>query len=264
MLIVGERINTSRKGIEPAVRGRDLEFIKNEVVLQVAAGAGMIDVNAGTLLEGEPEALAWLTQVAQAEANVPLCLDSPNPLALSAALKVHKGKALINSISGEEERYRAIIPLAKEYQAAVVALTMDNNGIPTDAMGRLNVARKLIQRLNADGIDLSDIYIDPLVQPIGTDSNQGAAVLGTISVIKAEYPDVHVICGLSNVSYGLPIRRLLNRTFLAMCVTVGLDGVICDPLDRDMMKAIYASAALAGKDEFCMGYINAFREQRLD
>ncbi|MFZ5590562.1 MAG: methyltetrahydrofolate cobalamin methyltransferase [Bacillota bacterium] len=264
MIIIGERINTSRKFIEPAVVSRDFEFIKNEAINQFAAGATHIDVNAGTLINDEPAALAWLVETVQAVVNAPLCIDSPNPKALEAGLKIHRGKAMINSITGEKERYRSILPLIKEYGAEVVALAMDDNGMPCDAEGRIRIASALIEQLSADGIPLEDIYIDPLIQPISTSPEQGIAVLETIQEIMRRYPGVHTICGLSNISYGLPQRKLLNRSFLIMCMQVGLDAVIMDPLDREMMACLYASQALLNKDEYCMQYIQAHREGKLE
>lgn len=263
MLIVGERINTSRPGIEPAVRNRDAALIQLEAENQVKAGSQYVDVNCGTLLEEEPAALVWLVKTVQEQLDSPLCIDSPNPLALAQALKEHKGKALINSISGERDRYEQIMPLVREHRAGVVALAMDDTGMPTTAKDRIQVAGKLIDRLTKDGIELDDIYIDPLIQPISTDGAQAVAVFETIASIMREYPGIHTICGLSNVSFGLPGRGLLNRSFMIMCIIAGLDAVICDPMNKEMIKAIYAGEALTGRDEYCMAYIKGFRAGRL-
>ncbi len=263
MIIIGERINTSRKGIEPAVRSRDTVLIQTEAENQLNAGSTYIDVNCGTLLDNEPEALSWLVRTVQEKVDVALCIDSPNPIALAEALKFHKGRALINSISGESGRYEPIVPLIKEYKASVVALAMDDAGMPTNVKDRLSAADRVITRLTKDGIAVEDIYIDPLIQPISTDGTQAMAVFETISTIMKEYPGIHTVCGLSNVSFGLPGRGLLNRSFVVMCITAGLDAVICDPLNTEMIKAIYAAEALSGKDEFCMEYIDAFRAGRL-
>ncbi|WP_371381207.1 methyltetrahydrofolate cobalamin methyltransferase [Sporomusa aerivorans] len=264
MIIIGERINTSRPGIEPAVRNRDVAFIQEEAGKQVQAGSCYVDVNCGTLLEEEPAALSWLVQTVQEKVEVPLCIDSPNPLALALALKEHKGKALINSISGERDRYEQIVPLVREYKAGVVALAMDDTGMPSTAKDRIRVAGNLIDKLTQNGVPLTDIYIDPLIQPISTDGTQAMAVLETITTIMNTYPGIHTVCGLSNVSFGLPGRGLLNRSFMIMCIAAGLDAVICDPLNKEMIKAIYAAEALAGTDEYCMEYISEFRNGRLD
>lgn len=264
MLIVGERINTSRKAIEPAVRARDVEFIQNEARNQVASGATYVDVNAGTLVSEEPEALAWLVQTVQAVVDVPLCIDSPNPIAIEAALKVHKGRAMVNSITAERERYSAIVPLVKEYGCKIVALCMDDSGMPETGEQRFEIARKLVEDLARDGVEEERIYIDPLVRPVSTGADFGVIVLDTIRRVTTELDGVHTICGLSNISFGLPTRKLLNRTFLVMAMTAGLDAAILDPTDREIMALVIASEALLGKDDFCMNYITAQREGKLD
>lgn len=264
MLIVGERINTSRKAIEPAVRERDAEFIRKVAREQVAAGATFVDVNAGTLVGEEPEALKWLVETIQSAIDVPLCIDSPNPVAIEAALKVHKGKAMINSITAERERFEGIAPLVKEYGCSVVALCMDDRGMPESAEDRFRIASELVERLTQMGIPQGDIYIDPLVRPISTGSNNGLLVIDTIRKVMEGFDGVHTICGLSNISFGLPARRLLNQAFLIMCMTAGLDAVILDPLDDRLMALLAAGRALLDKDEFCMDYIAAHKAGRLE
>ncbi|MHB1458206.1 MAG: methyltetrahydrofolate cobalamin methyltransferase [Armatimonadota bacterium] len=264
MLIVGERINTSRKGISPAVEGRDSEFIIDTAQKQYEAGAGYIDVNAGTLVEKEPEALEWLVKTVQGAIDVSLTIDSPNPVAIKRALEAHKGQAMINSITAEKERYENILPLVKEHKTKVIALAMDDSGIPTTSEGRLKAAHKLVDNLTSEGIALDDIYVDPLVYPIATGSHYGRAVLDTISTIRREYPGIHAICGLSNVSHGLPIRKLLNQAFLVMCMTAGLDAAIIDPLDQRLMALVQASDALLGNDEYCAEYIAASRQGKFE
>lgn len=264
MLIVGERINTSRKNIAPAVESRDADFIIDAAKKQYEAGAGYIDVNAGTMFNDEPESLEWLVKTVQGAIDVPLTLDSPNPVALERALKAHKGKAMINSITAETDRYEKILPLVKEYGTKVIALAMGETGIPTDAEGRLVVARQLIDNLVKEGVSLDDIYVDPLVYPIATGSSYGAAVLDTIKTVMTEYPGIHTVCGLSNISHGLPVRKLLNQAFLVMCMTSGLDAAIIDPLDQRLMSLIYASEALLGRDDYCAEYLTAARENKFE
>ncbi|MHB0997989.1 MAG: methyltetrahydrofolate cobalamin methyltransferase [Armatimonadota bacterium] len=264
MLIVGERINTSRKNIAPAVENRDTEFIIDTARKQYEAGANYIDVNAGTLLKDEPDALEWLVTTVQGAIDVPLTIDSPNPSAITRALAVHKGQAMINSITAEKDRYGKILPLVKEYKTKVIALAMGDEGIPADAEKRIAIARGLIDNLTSEGIDLDDIYVDPLVYPIATGSNYGCAVLETITTIRKEYPGVHAICGLSNISHGLPVRKLLNQAFLVMCMSAGLDASIIDPLDQRLMGLVRASDALLGNDDFCAEYLAAAREGRFD
>jgi 5-methyltetrahydrofolate--homocysteine methyltransferase len=268
MLIVGERINTSRKVkgepvIENAVRSRDAEFIIDLAKKQYEAGAHYIDVNAGTLINDEPEALEWLVTTIQGVLNVPLAIDSPNPVAIERALKVHKGQAMINSITAEKQRYESVLPLVKEYKTKVIALSMGDAGIPTDAIGRVEAARQLIGSLLDEGISPEDIYSDPLVYPIATGSTYGSAVLETIHTIKQEFP-VHIIAGVSNVSHGLPARKYLNQAFTVLCMGAGLDAAIVDPLDKQLMALVYASEALLGRDEYCAEYLAAAREGKFE
>ncbi|MBE3576018.1 MAG: methyltetrahydrofolate cobalamin methyltransferase [Firmicutes bacterium] len=263
MHIVGERINTSRKAIAPAVEGRDAEYIQKVARDQVGAGADRIDVNAGTLVDGEPDALAWLVQTVQDAVDAPLCLDSPNPAALAKALPLHKGKAMINSISAEKERYRRIVPLVKEYGSAVVGLCMDDEGLPDTADRRVEIAHRLISDLADDGIPADDIYIDPLVRPISTSSDAALVVLETLQRVHERHPAVHFICGLSNVSFGLPARRLLNQAFLVLAMGAGLDGAILDPQDAGLMSLLRAAEALLNRDSFGLHYIQAFRDGKL-
>ncbi len=265
MILVGEKINTSLKGITEAVRSRDREFIARKAVEQAENGAHYIDVNCGTLIDEEVEALPWLVQVVQEAVDKPCCIDSPNPLALSAALRVHKGKPMINSITAEKERYDSIIKLVQEYNAAIVALVMDDeHGMPKDAPTRIKVGVRLIADLVQAGVALDDIYIDPLIQPISTDSNMALVAVDTIRGIREVYPGVHFMCGLSNVSFGLPRRGLLNRTFLVMCMLAGLDGAILDPGNREMMSMIYAAEALLNRDAYLKNYLKAYRSGLLD
>lgn len=265
MLIVGEKINTSRKGLGTAVKERDAAFIQELAREQVANGANYVDVNCGTLIHEEVEALTWLVKTVQEVVDVPLCIDSPNPSAIEAALAVHKGKALINSITNEQERYEVILPLIKKYGCSVVALCIDDEiGMPKDTETRCLVARKLVGRLLTDGVPVQDIYVDPLIQPISTSGEAGLWALETIKYVTGEFPGIHTICGLSNVSYGLPIRWLLNQTFLVMAMNSGLDAAILDPGNKKMMAQVYAAQAILNKDEFCMQYLTAFRDGKLE
>ena len=260
MLVVGERINGTRQEVARAIAERDSEFIKNEARAQVDAGAQMLDVNAGTSPKTEVQDLKWLVETVQSEVNVPLAIDSANPEALAAGLSVHKGSGLINSITAEEERFGAVLPLIKEYDASVVALTMDGTKMPEDAEGRLAIAEDLARLFGDAGVSLEKIYFDPLVRPVATEAAQGAAVLEAIREIKTRFPEARTICGLSNVSFGLPERGLLNRTFLAMLLAAGLDAAIIDPTDKGMMASLFASRSLLGQDEYSLKYIGARRK----
>jgi len=263
MIIIGELINTSRKAIAPAVENRDAAFIQDIAKKQVAAGATYVDVNAGTRVYDEPEALTWLVETVQAAVDAPLCIDSPNPKAIKAALAAHKGQAMINSITAEKERYDEILPFVVEHKARILALCMDDTGMPETAEQRLAIVEVLYQGLTGAGVKAEDIFFDPLVKPISVDVNFGNEVLETIRQIHQRYPGVHTTCGLSNVSFGLPNRKLLNQAFLVMCMANGMNSVILDPLDQNIMSLLIASKALLGRDEYCMGYLTAQREGRL-
>ncbi|HHV62449.1 MAG TPA: methyltetrahydrofolate cobalamin methyltransferase [Firmicutes bacterium] len=263
MLIVGERINTSRPKVGPAVEARDASFIQDMALKQAQAGASMIDVNAGTLVNEEPEALVWLVNTVQEVVDVPLCIDSPNPVAIEAALKACRKKAMVSSVTAEKERYEKITPLVKEYGASIVALCMDESGVPDSAKDRIAIAERLVADLTRDGIPREDIYLDVMVRPVSVSARDGIEALETTRGIMQGIPGVHTICGLSNVSFGLPLRKLLNRAFLCILMGAGLDSAILDPLDREIMAAIYAAEALLGKDEFCMNYIAANRDGKL-
>jgi len=228
VLIIAERINTSRKRIAEAVRGRDADFIRREAIRQTEAGAGYIDANAGTSVAHETNDLAWLTETIQSAVEVPVCVDSANPKAIEAALKVHKGDAMVNSITGEAERIAGILPLVVEHQTRVVALTMDDSGMPESADDRLRVAETLLKKLTAQGVEADRIYFDPIIRPICTNADQTRAVLDATRRIMSQFEGVHTVCGLSNVSFGLPRRNLLNRSLLALLIGAGLDTVILE------------------------------------
>jgi cobalamin-dependent methionine synthase I len=264
MVIVGERINTSRKAIDPAVRNRDTAFIQQTAKDQAEAGASYIDVNAGTLLSEEPAALAWLVKTVQSVVQLPLCIDSPNAKATEAALAVHQGKALINSISGEKNRFTAMLPLVQKYHTAVIALCMDDAGLQETPEKQLMKAAELQKRLLDAGIPEQDIYFDPLVRPISATPESGHLVLETIRLLKATFPKSHIICGLSNVSYGLPQRKLLNTSFLLMGLAAGLDAAILDPLDKRLMSLLAATKVLLNQDEFAGEYIALARDGKLE
>lgn len=260
VLIVGELINTSRKAIKPAVDSRDADFIKGVAVQQVEAGANYVDVNCGTMVFNEPETMEWLVRTVESAVQEPVCIDTPNSKAMEAGLAcIKNGQPMINSITAEKERFAAIIPVVLKYKAKVVALCMDDKGIPDSAEQRINIVKRLVGDLRAAGVPDDDIYLDPLITPISTGDDYGSYVLETVRYIRAEYPNVHSICGLSNISYGLPKRKALNQTFMVQTMTCGMDAYILDPLDKTMMGFAYAAQALLGQDPFCGGYLAAHR-----
>ena len=265
MIVVGERINSSVNAVRAAIENNDAAFIQELAKKQYEAGATYIDVNAGTFLKDEPEKLEWLVNIIQEVIDAPFSLDSPNPEALETALKANKnGKPIINSITGEEERFNAVIPLVARYKTGIIALCMDDSGMPETADERIAIARNLVQKLMAEGVKPDDIYIDPLVRPVGTGSHYGVVAIETIRRVREEFPDVHIMCGLSNISFGIPARRLMNQAFLVAAMTAGMDSAIMDPLDRRLMGLMYACEALLGKDEFCINYLMKYREGALD
>jgi cobalamin-dependent methionine synthase I len=263
MLIIGEKINSSIPPTARAIEKRDADYIRKLASDQVEAGAGMIDVNAGTFLDEEVDILRWLMQLVQDVTDVPLCIDSPNPATLKAALPLSRGKVLVNSISLERDRYNGVLPVVKEFGTSVVALCMDEHGIPRDADKRVDIACRLAEKLNAEGIETSDIYFDVLVQPISVDDTFGMAAINTVKGILERIPGAHTTGGLSNISYGLPERKLLNSIFTAALISAGMDTLIIDPLDRKLMASVAAAKALTGQDEFCDEYLSAYRGGKL-
>jgi 5-methyltetrahydrofolate--homocysteine methyltransferase len=262
MIIVGEKINTSRKSIAQAVEHKDTGFIQAVAQAQADAGADFIDVNAGTFLEKEIEYLPWLVQTVQAAVDRPLCLDSPNPKALEKALQVHRGQAMINSISLEKERYDTLLPVVSSRPCKVVALCMAQTSMPTTAQARIDVAAELIDGLTYAGVAAADIFVDPLVQPVSVDVSMGQASLDAIAGIMTRFPGVHTICGLSNISFGLPLRQQINRHFLIMAMARGLSAAILDPTDTDLMTGLLTVQMLLGQDEYCSAFIEAYEQGR--
>lgn len=264
MIIVGELINASRKAVAAAIDSQDKDTIQKMAKDQENAGADYIDVNAGVFGNQEAGYLKWLVETVQEVVEIPCCIDSPNPSVIEAGLSVHKGTAMVNSISLEKERYEKMLPIIAGTDAKIVALCMSDAGMPETADQRLNNADELINKLIGSNIKIENIFVDPLVQPVATNHIFGYEFLIVIDQIRTQFKGVHTMCGLSNISYGLPERKLLNRTFMVMAIAKGLDGAILNPLDRRMMAYIAAAETLTGKDDFCMNYINAYREKKFE
>jgi 5-methyltetrahydrofolate--homocysteine methyltransferase len=264
VLIVGERINGTGKRVREAIIARDADFIADLARRQAEAGAAYLDVNAGTGPERDEQDMAWLVETVQGAVDKPLCVDSPNPAALRAGLERHRGQALINSASAEAARMRPVIALARKHGARLVALTLDDSGLPATAEQRLKIARRLARAAFTAGIAPQDLFIDPLAKSVATENDQGLALLEAVAKIKEALPGCHIICGLSNVSFHMPARALLNRTFLTMAMARGMDAVILDPLDRALMASLCAAQVLLGRDEMCAGYLQAYRAGRLE
>lgn len=262
MLIIGERINSTRKSISEAIKARNAAFILKEAVEQRRAGADFIDINCAVTSGDEVQDIDWVVSVIQSEmSDVNLCIDSPNYLAIDRALKIRKasGRVIINSITADDVRMDVILPLAMEHGAEVVALTMTERGMPNTAAQRVEIARIIIEKVRKKGFRPDALYFDPLIRPISTEPDQAREVLKAIPLIKG-LEGAKTICGLSNVSYGLPKRGLINSQFLAMAIQAGLDAAILDPLDKLIMTTVKTSCAILGQDEYCGEYIKAFRE----
>jgi len=263
MLIVGERINTSRKAVNEAVEKRDAAYIRDDIQKQANAGANYIDVNAGSRIGSEMEDLIWLIEVAEAAVEVPLSLDSPDPKVLTALVGKVKKRPMINSTTAEKDRFEAMKAVFQAREADVVALCMDERGIPGAVDQALENAHFLVKNLNQLGVPVQSIHLDPMIQPVSVNNKNGLLALETIRRIHQEFPGVKTVCGLSNVSYGLPKRFLINRTFMVLAIGAGLTGAIVDPLDQKMMTHILVAETLAGRDDYCMKYLKANRAGKL-
>lgn len=265
MIIVGEKLNSTLKAIRPAMETRDEAAIIDLAKKQCDAGSNYIDLNAGMFHGTETEILEWLVKTVQEVVDVPLAFDSPDPNAIRRAFQVYKGpKPLINSITDEAERFDAIAPLVTEYETSIVALCMDDTGMPETMDDRFRIAESLVSKLTKLGMKYEDIYIDPMIRPIGTGPTYGVVALDTMRAVKQKFPEVHIMCGLSNISFGIPLRKLLNQTFLVAAIYAGMDGAILDPLDKKLMSFVYAGEAVMGIDEYCVEYLDKYREGMLE
>lgn len=263
MIVIGEKINGTLKKTAAAIAARDAAFIQDLARRQVAAGADYLDVNAGTAPDHEPEDLAWLIQTVQAAVGVPLCLDSPNPAALAAGLGLTRQPPFINSISGEDRRLEGTVPLIAGRSSGVIALLLSEGGVPHGVDGRLAVARKILAQTRRAGIPDERVFVDPLVMAVGADKDGGVTALQTMRAVRAECPSVRFCIGLSNISFGLPARSLLNRALLTLALEAGLDAAIIDPLDAGVQAALLAAEVVLGRDRFCRKYTAAFRAGRI-
>lgn len=264
MYIVGELINASRKAVKKAIENSDTVTIQTLATEQAAAGAHYIDVNAGTFVGKEPEYLKWLVTTVQSVVDLPCTLDSPDPKAIEAVLDLHQGTPMLNSISLEKDRYNNLMPLIKGSDLKVVALCMADEGMPETMDDRMKIADKLVNALIQNGIKIDNIFVDPLVQPLSVNNSFGLEFINAVEKIHETFKGVHTMCGLSNISYGLPNRKYINQTFMAMAIAKGLDGAIMNPLDKKMMGNIIVAEALAGRDRYCMNYLKGHRKGLLE
>ncbi len=239
---------------------RDAAYIADLALKQSATGAAWLDVNAGTHPSQEPDDLIWLIETVQAVVDTPLCLDSANPNALRIAIRAAKQTPMINSISGEVERLKGILPIVAENGCPVIALAMDGKKIHESADLRFEVIQKLVEETRRNGVPDSSLYIDPLAMTVSTNTQSAQIAFEVMRRVRQEFPLSHLTIGLSNISFGLPSRSIVNRYFLSYALMAGLDSAILDPLDRDIQAAILASDLLLGKDPHCLNFIRASRK----
>lgn len=257
--IIGERINpTGRKLLAREMAAGDYDRVRQDALAQVAAGAAMLDVNAGIPLADEPAILARAIRIVQELTDVPISIDSSVVAALESGLAAYEGKALVNSVTGEEERLEAVLPLVKKHGAAVIGISNDETGISEDPAVRFAVARKIVERAQDHGIPREDVLIDPLVMPVGAMRYAGRQVFEIVRRCRDEL-GVNTCCGASNVSFGLPNRAPLNAAFLAMAIASGLTSAITNPLETEIRQTIMAANVMMGHDENCVAWIAANR-----
>jgi cobalamin-dependent methionine synthase I len=257
--IIGEKINGTRKRVAQAIAERDVAFIQHLARQQAEAGAHWLDVNAGTHPQQEPDDLVWLIETVQAVVDTSLCLDSANPQALAVAIKAVNKTPIINSISGEQSRLEGVLPLVAEHGCRVIALAMDEKKIPATSEARVAVVHKVMAATRAAGIPDEHVYVDPLAMTISTNVQSGLIFFGTLRTVHDAYPAVHFTAGLSNISFGLPARSYINRTFLILALQAGLDSAILDPLDQELKAALLAAELVLGRDRHCLNYTRAYR-----
>jgi 5-methyltetrahydrofolate--homocysteine methyltransferase len=259
-VIIGERINpTGRKIMAAEMIAGDFSRVQSDALAQIAAGAHMLDVNAGIPLADEPALLAHCIQLVQSLTDVPLSIDSSIVAALEAGLKVYQGKALVNSVTGEEDRLETVLPLVKKYGAAVVAISNDETGISEDPDVRFEVAKKIVQRAADHGIPACDVVVDPLVMPVGAINTAGVQVMRLVHRLRTELK-VNTTCGASNVSFGLPERNGINAAFLTMAIGSGMTSAITNPMHEEVVRAVLGADVMMGHDPDCARWIRKFRQ----
>ena len=260
-VIIGERINpTGRKLLAAEMKSGDFSRVEKDAISQVNAGAHMLDVNAGIPLADEPALLAKAIKIVQAVTDVPLSIDSSIVAALESGLSVYQGKALVNSVTGEEDRLETVLPLVAKYGAAVVASSNDETGISEDPDVRFEVARKIVNRASDYGISHEDVVVDPLVMPIGAINSAGKQVIHLIRRLRTELK-VNTTCGASNISFGLPNRNGINASFLVMAIGSGMTSAITSPLHPEVMQAILGANVMMGKDPHCRNWISSYKDR---
>ena len=260
MIIIGEKINGSITAVAEAIANRDAEFIKNRAKAQAEAGATFIDCCASVPEAEEVETLKWMIDCIQEVTDLPIAVDSPSADVIKEAYKFCKKEGIINSVSGEGDKVDTIFPLIADSKWGVICLLSDDTGIPKTAADRLKVFDYIMSKAKEYNISPDRLYIDPLVEMLCTSEDGMAMNVEVMSTIRKQYPDIHLVAAVSNISFNLPVRKLVNLGYTVLAMNAGLDSAILDPLNRDMMGVIYATEALLGLDDYCMEYIGAYRE----
>ncbi len=256
MFIIGERINGMFRSVARAIRDRDAAAIADLARRQVSAGANALDLNTGPTGDDPAEVMTWLVQTVQDAVEVTLSLDSPRPAVIEAGLRACRGRAVINSTTGAAEKLDALLPLAVQFNAGLIALTIDERGIPRNAEARAEIALTIVARAMEAGLPTDRLYLDPIVLPVSAVQGQGPEALNAIpSFLALCEPMPHIVVGLSNVSQGAPNRGLINRTFLTMAMAMGLDAAILDPLDQELMDALRTASVLLNREIYCDNYL---------
>ena len=258
-VVIGERINpTGRKLLAEEMKNGDYSRVESDALAQIKAGAEILDVNAGIAMADEPRILAECVRLLQSITDTPLCIDSSIVEALEAGLEAYEGRALLNSVTGEEERLERILPLVKRYDCSVVAISNDDSGISEDVNVRFAVAKKIVERASDHGISANRIVVDPLVMPVGAVNSAGRQVMDLVKRLRTELR-VNTTCGASNLSFGLPNRTGLNAAFIGMAIASGMTSAITNPLQSDLMQAVRGADVVMGHDPECVEWISANR-----
>ena len=261
MIIIGEKINGAIPSVAKAIAAKDADFIRNLAKTQSDAGAAFIDVCASVEDSLELETMKWLIDLVQEVTDTPIAIDSPHTQTCVEAIKFCKKPGLINSVSGEGNKIEVVFPIIADTKWECVALLCDDTGIPKTAQDRLKVFAEIMKKAKTYNIAPSRLHIDPLVEMLCTSDDGINMVVNVIKEIKAQYPEIHVTGGFSNISFNLPVRKIVNQAFTVLAINAGMDSAILAPTNQDLMGMIYATEALLGKDEYCMEYIGAYREE---
>jgi len=263
LIIIGEKINGTIPSVKKAIQEKDEAFIRDLAFKQTEAGAHYLDICASTAPEVEAETLIWLMNIVQDAVDTPLSIDSPNPRMIEQVFKHAKKPGLINSVSEEGEKCEIIYPMIQGTNWQVIALTCDNRGIPSDVQTRVDITKILVEKAAKYDITPDRIHIDPLVMALSADNQSLLNFIETLRTVKSLYPTIKVTSGLSNISFGMPLRKTVNQHFLTIAAYMGMDSAIIDPYNRDMYTTLLTTEALLGRDRFCRNFSNAYRKNKI-